>query len=809
MIVSAIDPRTFALSSQGSPVAIRVTGESDGQFNGSDRIEFFGQKFRGTTLEEKYTDERVYWLDIGGTAGPRIADAAAAPQNNLTPPTDFATTVRSEPNMWYWNLESTARGDDTWFEDRFRNITTTTTRSYSDATPDPVASSGATLRVEMLGRKALSPNVNPNHRVTVAIGSTALADASWSTYNRMLITAAVPAGTVSTSATAVTIGVQMTSTNTLEDMYFNYWELDYRRLFRAYGDALNFKAETASTTEYSISNFSSNDVAVWNLTAPAQPVRLTGASVEAVSGAYTVRFRVTPAVGNRYWLQTESSFAAPASISIRAGTGLRVPAGGADTVIVTPSAFRPAAETLATWHRAHGRRAVVADLQDVYDEFNDGIRHPVAVRQMMTWAAANWTAPAPAYLVLMGDGNFNMKGFNTALYTNTSDPIPPYLALVDPWVGEIPSDGLFGDITGDDVPDVAVGRIPVNTLAEANTVVNKIVTYDETYRTQAWQRRTIFVAGPKDPLAGDFPVISDEIIQNHLASDLAAQRIYNTITPLPEGTTSYTQFLIDTINSGALMVQWAGHGNINVWSGIWGTSNTSSLTNAVMLPVVMTFNCLDGYYISAVNGSDSVAETTLRHPTGGSIAAISPSGDGVVSDQTPFRQTLMDTLFQTGVRELGQALLVTKQNYVASHGLNYLVYQMNFFGDPALRLPPGPDDLPQAPVVTATRSGSGTPLSSVSLSWPAVTTTQRGAATTVTTYGIWRSTQPYFDPDATNCNCTPVTQTTNLSYSDTAVATVGDVNTNTFYVVRAKNSVGWSPVLRRTGEFDFALQPGS
>ena len=77
----------------------------------------------------------------------------------------------------------------------------------------------------------------------------------------------------------------------------------------------------------------------------------------------------------------------------------------------------------------------------------------------------------------------------------------------------------------------------------------------------------------------------------------------------------------------------------------------------------MTFNCLDGYYVSAINGSESVAETMLRHPAGGSVAAISPSGDGLVSDQTPFRKILMDTLFHDGVRELGRALTITKQDY--------------------------------------------------------------------------------------------------------------------------------------------------
>ena len=93
---ASVDPRTFAMSSMGQPVAIQVTGEADGQFRRRRPVLFFGQKFRGTQFQEKYTDERVYWLDIGGTAGPRIADVDATPQGDLTPPQDVAATVHAE-----------------------------------------------------------------------------------------------------------------------------------------------------------------------------------------------------------------------------------------------------------------------------------------------------------------------------------------------------------------------------------------------------------------------------------------------------------------------------------------------------------------------------------------------------------------------------------------------------------------------------------------------------------------------------------------------------------------------------------------
>ena len=106
----------------------------------------------------------------------------------------------------------------------------------------------------------------------------------------------------------------------------NFWELDYRRLFRAYNDQLDFKAETAGLQEFSASDFTSSPVAVWDITDPLLSKHLTGVAVSGASSPYAARFRAEPAAGDRFWMQTESSFAAPASITWRSDTTwLRAP----------------------------------------------------------------------------------------------------------------------------------------------------------------------------------------------------------------------------------------------------------------------------------------------------------------------------------------------------------------------------------------------------------------------------------------------------------------------------------------------------
>ena len=377
---------------------------------------------------------------------------------------------------------------------------------------------------------------------------------------------------------------------------------------------------------------------------------------------------------------------------------------------------------------------------------------------------------------------------------------------------------MFGDYTGDDLPDVAVGRIPVNTLSEANVVVDKIINYDESGRAQAWQRQAIFIADRIDPSAGDFWQLSDDIIQGYTPADLTAQRIYlGTKDPAPAYPTYVTAAetktaILNAVNSGAFMVQYTGHGARQYWAKerIWTVADVSQLTNGTKLPVILSFNCIDGLFTYSSSGLQSLSETMFRKAGGGSVAAIAPSGEGLTYHQSMFRKIMMDTMFKDDVRELGGAFLAAKKKYVQTNGMDYLMYELNLFGDPAMRLP-AQLDVPVAPAVAIARNESNP--SQVKLSWPAVTKDIRNTTITVTTYDIWRSTQPYFDPMAADCNCDMVAVTTDLYWVDDGavgpIKPIGDVDNNYFYVVRAQDSAGWSAALNRTGEFDFALEPGS
>ncbi len=83
--LTQIDPRSFQLLRRGKDCSIRVTGDQDATFNGTDYVEFYGSKNNGEDEKElflenaqlnsyysMYTDTAAYFLTWAGVSGARI-----------------------------------------------------------------------------------------------------------------------------------------------------------------------------------------------------------------------------------------------------------------------------------------------------------------------------------------------------------------------------------------------------------------------------------------------------------------------------------------------------------------------------------------------------------------------------------------------------------------------------------------------------------------------------------------------------------------------------------------------------------------
>ena len=188
---------------------------------------------------------------------------------------------------------------------------------------------------------------------------------------------------------------------------------------------------------------------------------------------------------------------------------LKDTSNGADYIIITHPIFMESAQRLGDWRRTPkggNYRVKVVDVTDIYDEFNDGMVSPQAIKDFLEYAYFNWQQPAVSYVVLFGDGTSDFKGIDKTTY-----PEPPELSGYIPphyvWTtyGDTSTDHWYTTVSGIDMlPDFFIGRLSVETQDEAAAVVDKIVQYDDSRPNGPWRRRIISIADDDATNSGDF-----------------------------------------------------------------------------------------------------------------------------------------------------------------------------------------------------------------------------------------------------------------------------------------------------------------
>jgi len=77
--------------------------------------------------------------------------------------------------------------------------------------------------------------------------------------------------------------------------------------------------------------------------------------------------------------------------------------------------------------------------------------------------------------------------------------------------------------------------------------------------------------------------------------------------------------LIEAINRGQKIVNYSGHGSVDLWrAGLLTSADASLLQNSDHLSLFVLMNCLNGYFDDPV--LDSLAEAMMKAPEGGAVA---------------------------------------------------------------------------------------------------------------------------------------------------------------------------------------------
>ncbi|MFW6068313.1 MAG: C25 family cysteine peptidase, partial [Chloroflexota bacterium] len=496
-----------------------------------------------------------------------------------------------------------------------------------------------------------------------------------------------------------------TSTDAITAFYFmNRITIDYDRRFVAEDDQLIFD-DDAGSHSYQIEGFSNgtdDDVLVWDISDRLQPVRIAGVEVSNAGPPYTYEFGTD--AGPASFIATHAgNVREPLAISKYVGPDLD-PAAGAEWVAISHANFLQKAQQLAAYRQqpmAGGFSTHVVDIEDVINQYGYGLPIPAAIRQYMQHALFNWPV-APQHLLLMGDGHINPRQLpcpeeapdNNQCRDWGTEPEVNFvltdMVYTDVEVGLNASDYTFSLLVGDDLmPDLAVGRLAVQTAAEAQTIIDKIVHFEATRgqpKPDALERSALFIADNPDS-AGDFCSASKGV-----ADTLPPGYVTNTVCMESHDEDHIIDIqtaIHDAVSNppnGVTFMNYRGHGAVRSWAGnlinLDDPDNDWDPWFNNEPVIILTMNCLDGYF--AVPGYEALSEEFLARPNHGSVAHWASTGFGYDFQHDVLHHGFYEGVFDHDLTRIGDAINHAKMAYILQSHHPSQLYSFVLQGDPAM-----------------------------------------------------------------------------------------------------------------------------
>jgi len=430
----------------------------------------------------------------------------------------------------------------------------------------------------------------------------------------------------------------------------------------------------------------------------------TRIAVAAGSDRLAVRAGTAWPAGRPFDLVLDEAYFRPAGIVVDRPGGLAVDDRQADYVMVAHPRLIEAVEPLAEFHRERGLSVAVVDVNDVYDEFNHGVVHPRAIRAFLAHAYQHWGSPAPRYVLLVGDASWDSGGsieqrdyadkvfrqphrsrWPRNRYTPyTTEPDLGHRNLIPTWGagtrdGQAANDNWFVAVDGDDdLPEMAIGRLPVTEPEEIAAIVQKTVRYASEAELGPWRRRILWVTN-EQPY---YQTRSDRLAERLGSRGFAPVRVY----PVPEerSNLAHQTTLREAFDEGQLIVHFIGHGGRYIWRtgppdldknhDLFTLDDLDDLVSNGRLPIVVSMTCYSAPFDHP--DADSIGEKFLRLPGRGAVAVVAASWRNVPSVEVS--ALLLDSLTRPGT--VGEAFLRAKRE----GGNAEFVSQYNLLGDPAL-----------------------------------------------------------------------------------------------------------------------------
>lgn len=378
---------------------------------------------------------------------------------------------------------------------------------------------------------------------------------------------------------------------------------------------------------------------------------------------------------------------------------------GEEYIIITDPEFRSAADDLRAWKVTKGIATSVFETgTPTVGTTNTEIRDFIRYRY-------NNCLVRPSYVLFLGDAEHIPPFYLTTHYGDSAGTDLPYAQM------------SFLAI----LPELAVGRMPVDTLDQARIVVDKTIAYEQSPPHNSAFYSNISIASyfqcchtgvPNPGTTSRSFIETSELIRNALENsyNYGVERIYSTSTVyhtnytgdttprryrngalLPAalgGASGFpwnggTNDVVDAVNEGRFLMMHRGHGGVNGWaSPSFRSNHLPNLDNGALTPIMYSINCASGLwdnetldpnaqnwnYGTSVNGS-YWAERILRQE-GGAVGVIGDTRNSPTWANSALARGLFDATFPNVLPNTGSNTSIRRLGDIMNYGKVYMANQI-------------------------------------------------------------------------------------------------------------------------------------
>ncbi len=681
--------------------AIYIQGESDGKFDEGDYILFYGRgvdfwEYSAKDLEIKrnknyFSNKNYYWITSSGeTDGKRIPEIISL---NLPGAVVKNTSAAFEfHELDKFNIGKSGR--EYWGEElnnQTRSATILTPLNGRDSS-EPVY-----YKFKFANVSQSSYNLSIKENTTTTIYSKLVGGYGNDSYvwGRGYSGSAQFDGAIAEDRSSLKFEISSTS----QDSRFllDYFEISFTKILKAFNDnSLFFSKGASGLTEYRLENFSNSSILVFDITDHNYPGRVISPQISG--GMLNFQVEESAEVIKKYIAVGAQGFKTVSGIEKIENSNTHGTSPGAEYLIITHKKFKDSAQRLMEYRAntaPNKMSAVVVYIDEIFNEFSNGSLDPSAIRNFLRYAYLNWEIK-PFYVLLFGDGTYDYldsEGF-------ANNYIPTYQTLNSlSELSSYPFDDYYSRIMGDDPkPDIALGRINVNSTAQADNYVEKIIYYENNLEKGLWRNTITLVAD--DGLTsqgndGSVHTLQAERLANNFVpqyfdkNKLFLSKYPTVITGLGRRKPVVNEEIIKAVNNGTLILNFTGHGNPDVWTHEVVFERSASIPQFQndKYFFLTAATCDFGKYDdpSGISGTEEL----LLLKNHGAIGVFSAARLVYSESNARINEELYQNIFGGSViRSMGEAFFLTKQKKTNDNDEKF-----HLFCDPAITL-----DIPRLPV---------------------------------------------------------------------------------------------------------------